>query len=752
MNLVVTMRADNREEMGELISLKNVNAKSFDNYSFNGSFKPVNLFFGQNGSGKTALASWISALDPEHTKVFDTGYVEKEVRNTETMGGSKIIVGKEQIDSADKIAYCEKVIADLEADTTTNQLLAQAKSDLTRIMAEEIATAKANFKSNAIHQKANASSDPIRVLQQWSDEITRYKDVKSKFSSSGEIDQAIQQSTLVSKNLVPILQAYDQTKRAGFISAMNTPVLKPDSSVASIVVDWISQGLVLHNFQDEKKPDLNTCLFCGSKIDPEKVKSYISTRIDTDYAKLMAAIVRFRENLTESLGTLATLKTTGKVNEELIAAAKEQVIGLQELLTDKSNHTDQDLGLKEDAFSAILDLNDAIAQAQTESAAELIQLRHEQDNIEKLAKRSIGLALQGRLDVATFVQQIKNLEKSLDEESRSLELTRDILKKLNEKSSDLQGFLSLMNGTLKTVGMDFHLQFSDVDTAGFEVVENEANESLKFHSLSEGEVRLVAFVKFYFGLFSEYKFDDVTQQVLRKVDPSIRVIILDDPITSVDSNNRYFMTSLINSFLDELSKETVVSFVFTHSLYDFHNIAYLMKSRVAHFRVTKNVHGNSEVMSVEGDSMKNFSDDYHSTFIQVARFAMLGKQRLAEKVNYLHFGNQCRFLLETHARSNYNIENATNNILPRIVDVYDVPKFAEPQIGRMLNTINTLSHGMSFNWDYTSGIPAKEIQQAARTLLWMLANKDKQHVEAMADGLPGLMKSLVIWRPVDLGA
>lgn len=746
------MKADNWEEMGKLIALKNVNAKSFDNYSFDGTFKSVNLFFGQNGSGKTALASWISALDSDHTRVFDTEYVEREVRNTETMDGSKIIVGKEQIDSADKIAFCEKKIADLEADTTTSEQLEQAKSALAEIMAEEIATAKENFKSNAIHQKANVSSDPIHVLQQWSDEITRYKDVKSKFSSSDEIDQAIRQETLVGKNLVPILQEYNQNKRAGFLSAMNTPVLKPDSSVTSMIVDWISKGLVLHNFQDEEKPDLTTCLFCGSKIDPEKVKSYVSTRIDTDYAKLTAAIGRFQENLTESLASLTTLQTTERVDEALIAAAKKEVIDLQRVLTEKSNHTDQDLGQTEDVFSAILDLNDGIAHARTESDTKLNQLRHEQDNVEKLAKRSIGLALQGRHDVTAFVEQIKSLEKKLDDESRSLDLTKDLLKELNDKSSDLQGFLSLMNGTLKTVGMDFHLQFSSADATGFEVVENEANESLKFHSLSEGEVRLVAFVKFYFGLFSEYKVDEVTQQVLRKVDPSIRVIILDDPITSVDSNNRYFMTSLINSFLDEFSKEAVVNFVFTHSLYDFHNIAYLMKDGVAHYRVTKNVHGNSEVTAVEGDSMKNFSDDYHSTFIEVAKFAMLGKQRLAEKVNYLHFGNQCRFLLETHARSNYNIENATNNTLPQIIEVYAVPKFAESQISRMLNTINTLSHGMSFNWDYTSGIPAKEIQQATRTLLWMLANKDSQHVEAMAKGVPGLMKCLKDWQPVGIGA
>lgn len=734
-----------------MIELNNVNTKSFHNYSFNGSFDKVNLFFGQNGSGKTALSGWISALDSDHSRVFDTAYVEREVRNTETMRGSKIIVGKEQIDSVDKIAHCQKIISSLESDTSASAELKSAKSALAKIMSDEIATAKRNFQSNAIHQKANAQSNPIRALEQWKDEIHHYKDVKSKFSSFEDIDQAIHQMTVERDYLVPILQEYDQTKRKKFIDAMNVPVLEPESSVASNVAEWLSRGLILHNFQDDEEPELTTCLFCGNEIDSEEVKSYISDRIDNEYAKLIAAIGQFQKNLADSLIELSQLQVTGKVDEKIIDSAREQVTNLQTVLTDKHHHTDQDLGLGEDVFSGILAVNDTIRQVRDEADAGLAQLRHEQDNIEKLAKRSIGLALQGRQDVDAAVQQIGSVEKRLDEENRSLELTNDSLKKLNEKSSDLEGFLSLMNGTLKTVGMDFHLKFSATDTTSFEVVENEGNESFQFHSLSEGEVRLVAFVKFYFGLFSEYKVDKETQSILRKIDPTIRAIILDDPITSVDSNNRYFMTSLINSFLDEFSKESVETFVFTNSLYDFHNIAYLVNGGVAHFRVTKDVHGESEITAIESDSMKNFSDDYHSTFIEVASFAMLGKQRLAEKVNYLYFGNQCRFLLETHARSNYNIENATNNALSQILDAYNVPKPAEPQVRRMLDTINSLSHGMSFNWDYTSGIPAKEIQQAARTLLWMLSNKDRQHVEAMARGLSGLMKSCEFWRPVGVG-
>lgn len=82
------------------------------------------------------------------------------------------------------------------------------------------------------------------------------------------------------------------------------------------------------------------------------------------------------------------------------------------------HHTDQDLVLGEDVFSGILAVNDTIRQVRDEADAGLAQLRHEQDNIEKLAKRSIGLVLQGRQDVDAAVQQIGSVEKRLDEENR----------------------------------------------------------------------------------------------------------------------------------------------------------------------------------------------------------------------------------------------------------------------------------------------------------------------------------------------
>lgn len=120
--------------------------------------------------------------------------------------------------------------------------------------------------------------------------------------------------------------------------------------------------------------------------------------------------------------------------------------------------------------------------------------------------------------------------------------------------------------------------------------------------------------------------------------------------------------------------------------------------------------------------------------------------KLTEDIHYLRFGNQCRFILESHARSNYNIENVTNNVLDDIMRVYNVDIIYKARISRMLDIINSLSHGISYSWDEVSSISPREIQKAARTVLWMLYQKDSAHVLAMTEGVTGFSKAVNNWQ------
>lgn len=55
--------------------IKNINKKSFVDYSSGEEFGQVNVLFGPNGSGKSALSEWIKENNYDKTRIFDTSYV-----------------------------------------------------------------------------------------------------------------------------------------------------------------------------------------------------------------------------------------------------------------------------------------------------------------------------------------------------------------------------------------------------------------------------------------------------------------------------------------------------------------------------------------------------------------------------------------------------------------------------------------------------------------------------------------------------
>lgn len=55
--------------------IENVSCKSFQNFTSSEDLSDVNIFFGINGSGKTALSQWLKTNYNSITKIFDTDYV-----------------------------------------------------------------------------------------------------------------------------------------------------------------------------------------------------------------------------------------------------------------------------------------------------------------------------------------------------------------------------------------------------------------------------------------------------------------------------------------------------------------------------------------------------------------------------------------------------------------------------------------------------------------------------------------------------
>ncbi|WP_020090079.1 AAA family ATPase [Levilactobacillus parabrevis] len=722
------------------MKIVNMSEKAFNNFTLNEGkdLKPISVFFGRNGSGKSAVSAYLQENYKEGMYVFDTNFVERNVRSKATIDGTNLVVGAEHIDRTDSIQQAKTVGSNLEkAIDSDNVRIDSIKKNINALMMAIINDKKESFGTAKIHQKANATRNPENAFKLWKSEISQSVDSSPEYMSINELNADLVLTREELSGLNEVLQDFLINRREGFISAMKNVVLKPGTSVEAAVAGWLEQGLQLHNIDsdDEESEENVKCLFCGSDFVVSDVKESVHERISSEYVSLTKAIGRLKNQIISEKDKIA--KFGDLISKELQQEAENNIDEMLGVLTTKLKHTDLPIEIDEKFFLRIENLNAAISDRERHLKEKEKHLILETEKVEGITKQAIGQAIVTNTEITSAIKDLRKLENDKSNDEKSSSLTNKYLVRLNNSSNNLEGFKELMNQMLKSLGMGFCLQFSINNADSFDVVLTDSMERpIGVKSLSEGELRLIAFVKFYLSLFTNYDRAKGQKRASWEFNSDVREIVLDDPITSIDSNNRYFMTNLINKLLHQVlhvySQQKIEVAIFTHSIYDFHNFAFRIgKQQLERYQIMKNSLSESIMELVPEEQMSNYSDDYRTTFFEIIEFCSINKKRLPETHQYLRYGNQCRFILETHARSNYNISNVTNNSLRKIMECYSIPSKDEEIIVGMLDVINSLSHGISYTWDFVSGISAAEIQNAARVMVWMLYEKDKMHVKAM---------------------
>lgn len=531
-------------------------------------------------------------------------------------------------------------------------------------------------------------------------------------------------------HLTTILPSFDSNREDKIIHSLATVVLKPESSVADEVVSWLEHGIKLHTFEGEEVPSEQLCLFCGNMFSTSVVRNNIRERISSEYAALIKESNIVLKELRDALTELDDIKEQSLSKQ--IESTRISINTLIDVIEKKNNATESIIKISKDNFQSIHLLNQNINELLKNINEEIAETNRESTLIGNLAKRKIGIVLSKDLNIQQSITKLKGLEKDSKDQSDKLAECEKMLSDLQNESNELKGFMELVNKTLCSLGLCFKLKYSAQEKNGFDVVlQAHEDQLISISSLSEGEIRLLAFIQFYFSLFTEYITGDNEKETMHEFDITVHSIILDDPITSIDSNNRYFLTTLINQILMELRTQKINVFIFTHSLLDFHNFAFRLGDQITRYRILKDDNDHSYIEAIDPDQFRNYSDEYRSTFTEIVDFALKGRDKIRQSENYLQFGNKCRFLFETHARTNYNIENVTNASLDKIMEAYQISPFRRTDVSRSLDVISSLSHGISYTLDFQSETSAREVQSAARTILWILNNKDSQHVKAM---------------------
>jgi len=252
--------------------------------------------------------------------------------------------------------------------------------------------------------------------------------------------------------------------------------------------------------------------------------------------------------------------------------------------------------------------------------------------------------------------------------------------------------------------------------------------------LSEGEKNAIAFSYFIVK----------TQERGFKIKEGI--IVVDDPISSFDSNFIYHCFSLIKTHFKE-AEQLIVA---THN-FEFFNLVkdwFEQKNRKvesdnkkitneadkkpipSEFFMIENIVENEKrcasIAPLE-ETLRKFKSEYHFLFSRLNQFITEGSPDYAD---FYTIGNIARRFLEIYI----NFKIPTTGDLQSKVDQLDTQTVSEPEKHKVYKLIQEFSHGL----DPASTIEHKdksEIQGAIKVLMKMVEESDKKHFDSLKSNL-----------------
>lgn len=626
----------------------NTNMPSFDRF---------NLIYGWNGSGKTTLSQFFSSLEKgeleeypdikykietdegeyiqglpyiKKIRVFNQHYINQNIDIVSCKANPIFILGKDHIELAELIAKDEKnlrgnpelpndlgKLKEREIKKKEREQKEGEKSDLFSSVAKNISTQISGVSARN-YRKPEAEKD--------------FRSLNSKLLL-GELQ--LEQCMLVLwQQEMPMLEKLSikgiEVTAKKIIDEADR-LLKQSVEVVVIarlqenpnISQWVEQGFDIHRREKSKN-----CEFCGQEL-PEDRINYLAgyfnvadRKIKEDVDRLLTAIDQFQKSI-ENLVAIDKANFFNDLQNDYLLQVNElnkaKRIVLEEIFTfrrevdNKKLHTTESIELmgniKVKSFiNAIKTVNSYIIKHNKKSQ----NFSTEKEKVQKLLKNHY---LSGIFDrVKSLELEIHNLDKEIaklengdpdDPEDIGINQLLSRIEKNKNKISQSGLACTEINKQLETFLGRRELVFETTEDG---YVLKRYGEIAK--NLSEGEKTAVAFVYFTINLKD------------RDFDKSDGIVVIDDPISSLDSNSLFQAFS----FLKNAVQDRAQVFIFTHN-FDFLQLLitwlkHVPNNRSKYYMIKNLLHGEKREakLDVLDKLLRDYSSEYQYLFKTLYEF------------------------------------------------------------------------------------------------------------------------------------
>ncbi|MGL2440174.1 AAA family ATPase [Helicobacter pylori] len=452
------------------------------------------------------------------------------------------------------------------------------------------------------------------------------------------------------KDKLEFLFSFNIDKEAGQVSE------KIKEHISKVGREFIEKGIKLQ----KEMPD-NACPFCTQKIPNEIIQEY------TSYFN--KSVEKFNQCSLEMSGTLKNILDQWNIKEILQSfeqfkpfmenfsqnkeSLKNALKQIKVLLEELQKEVDKKEGAKnKEEFQKIdkklLEIQENIQQHVDETRKILNQKKEQKKKLKKLKTELKEARIKKvKHDSYDWQKSKREAERKLSVLNRGHERLKCLLEKIDNKLKKLydqkRPDIEAINSYLKALNLPKYSLHEDYRIVlNSDALENSVAEMI----LSDGEKTTLAFAYFLARLKLFYKKEDLKNLV----------VIIDDPISSLDEQRIYNTSYIVAKINQELAGEALKDedkaqvFVLTHNHTFMARLINMVGKHARYFQLERNQ--NQLKIVCKNEVVGYFDTFYLLLFKEVYEFAKKEKVQddFKEAINY---GNKVRILLESFLKINF---------------------------------------------------------------------------------------------------
>jgi len=558
-----------------------------------------NFIFGSNGSGKTTISrvvedenayptcslKWKNDVKLQ-TLVYNQDFINKnfnqsaEIMGIFTLGEDSVETEKEIEEKKTELnTLIDKWVGLKKGLDGDNDHIGK-KGELNKLeekLKEKCWAQKRKYDEIFKQAFTGYRNDSIRFMNKILDEWNTNKNSLKTLEYLEEKAETVFDENITYEEIIENINAENIIKHESNQILNKRIIGKEDVDIAGMIKklgnsDWVKKGRYYYDLNN------GVCPFCQQSTTETFAQSL------NEY---------FDEAFKEEINKINTLAENYGVNASWLIKHIETIIESSSSFLDIDS-----LKMKKDLLDSIIETNITKIEEKKKEPGQIIELESIEDlisdimfliksanegitvhnkiykDLENEKKELISqiwkylLEVELKEDLKDYIKEKNKLERDIqkieilikDTEGEKNQTEAEI-RDLENQSTSLEPTKNDINSLLSSFGFqNFSLNIAD-DKRSYKLIRQDGTDAAE--TLSEGEKNFLTFLYFYHLLKGSQSESEITND---------RVVVFDDPVSSLDSDILFIVSSLIKNLFDEVRTETGYIkqiFIMTHNVY-FH--------------------------------------------------------------------------------------------------------------------------------------------------------------------------------------